>query len=68
MKIQEKDLYHGAALAQIVGHPTFKAINTMRHDVKFWELICDHISGMTDDYAQDRFERFYTPFKMVTND
>jgi dGTPase len=45
-----------------------KSINAMRCNIKFWEVICDHISGMTDDYAQDRFERFYTPFKMVTND
>jgi len=43
-------------------------INKMRLDIKLWEIICDHISGMTDDYVQDRFERFYTPFKMVTND
>jgi dGTPase len=40
----------------------------LRKDLRFWELICDHISGMTDDYAQDRFERLFTPFKMVTND
>ncbi|MDK2124328.1 hypothetical protein [Parachitinimonas caeni] len=27
MKIQEKDLYHGAALTQIVEHDSFKALN-----------------------------------------
>lgn len=27
MKIQEKDVYHGAALTQIVEHPSFKALN-----------------------------------------
>lgn len=27
MKIQEQDLYHGAALTQIVEHPSFKALN-----------------------------------------
>ncbi len=27
MKIQDKDLYHGAALTQIIEHPTFKALN-----------------------------------------
>lgn len=27
MKIQEKDLFHGAALTQIVEHPSFKAVN-----------------------------------------
>jgi hypothetical protein len=27
MKIQEKDIYHGAALTQIVEHPSFKALN-----------------------------------------
>ena len=27
MKIQDKDLYHGAALTQIVEDPTFKALN-----------------------------------------
>ena len=26
-KIQKQDLYHGAALTQIVEHPTFKALN-----------------------------------------
>lgn len=28
MKIQEKHTFHGAALAQIVEHPSFKALNT----------------------------------------
>ncbi|MCB1055795.1 MAG: hypothetical protein KDD11_09835 [Acidobacteria bacterium] len=27
MRIQEKHIYHGAALAQIVEHPSFKALN-----------------------------------------
>jgi hypothetical protein len=27
MKIQEKDFFHGAALTQIVEHPSFKALN-----------------------------------------
>lgn len=27
MKIQEQDIYHGAALMQIVEHPSFKALN-----------------------------------------
>jgi hypothetical protein len=27
MKIQEQDVYHGAALTQIVEHPSFKALN-----------------------------------------
>lgn len=27
MKIQEQDIYHGAALTQIVEHPSFKALN-----------------------------------------
>ena len=27
MKVQEKDIYHGAALTQIVEHPSFKALN-----------------------------------------
>jgi hypothetical protein len=27
MRIQEQDLYHGAALTQIVEHPSFKALN-----------------------------------------
>ena len=27
MKIQEKDLFHGSALTQIVEHPSFKALN-----------------------------------------
>lgn len=27
MKIQKKDFYHGAALTQIVEHPSFKALN-----------------------------------------
>jgi len=27
MKVQEKDLYHGAALTQITEHPSFKALN-----------------------------------------
>lgn len=33
MKIQEHDLFHGAALTQIVQHPSFKALNKL--DSKF---------------------------------
>lgn len=33
MKIQEQDLYHGAALTQIVEHHSFKALN--RASVKY---------------------------------
>ena len=35
MKIQDKDLYHGAALTQIVCHPTFKSINKDREMLKY---------------------------------
>jgi hypothetical protein len=33
MKIQQKDLYHGAALTQIAEHPSFKALN--KADAKY---------------------------------
>jgi hypothetical protein len=33
MKIQQKDLFHGAALTQLTEHPSFKALNNA--DVKY---------------------------------
>lgn len=53
MKIQEKDLFHGAGLTQIVEHPSFKALNKadekyghyqINHDRK---LLVKHTKGTT---------------------
>ncbi len=38
MKIQEKHLFHGAALAQIVEHPSFKALNKADHRYGHYQI------------------------------
>jgi hypothetical protein len=40
MKIQEKDFFHGAALTQIVEHPSFKALN--KADEKYGHYQINH--------------------------
>ena len=40
MKIQTKDFYHGAALTQIVEHPSFTALN--KADEKYGHYIVNH--------------------------
>lgn len=40
MKVQEKDPYHGAALTQIVEHPSFKALN--KADDKYGHYLVNH--------------------------
>src|SRR5690242_18720262 len=40
MKIQEKDLFHGAALTQIVEHESFKALN--KADEKYGHYQVNH--------------------------
>jgi hypothetical protein len=40
VRIQKKDLYHGAALTQIVEHPSFKALNKL--DKKYGHYSLNH--------------------------
>lgn len=40
MRIQQKDYYHGAALTQIVEHPSFKALN--KADEKYGHYKINH--------------------------
>ena len=40
MKIQVKDLFHGAALTQIIEHPSFTALN--KADEKYGHYIVNH--------------------------
>ena len=42
MKIQEKDIYHGAALTQIVEHPSFKALNRATQKYGHYLINTDH--------------------------
>jgi dGTPase len=39
-----------------------KILSKLQKDRHFNRLICDHIAGMTDTYAQREYERFYEPF------
>lgn len=38
MKIQEKDLFHGAAITQIVEHPSFKALNRVGDKYGYYSI------------------------------
>lgn len=42
MKIQEKDIYHGAALTQIVEHSSFKALNRASEKYGHYLVNTDH--------------------------
>lgn len=48
MRIQEKDLYHGAALTQIVEHPSFKALNKV--DDRYGHYLINHDRRMLVKY------------------
>jgi hypothetical protein len=57
MKIQKKDFYHGAALTQIVEHPSFKALNKatnkyghyqINHDTR---ILIKHLSKLESPWS-----------------
>ena len=50
MKIQEKDRYHGAALTQIVEHPSFKALN--KADGKYGHYQVNHDRRIMAKYSK----------------
>lgn len=50
MKVQEKDLYHGAALTQIVEHPSFKALN--KADDKYGHYLVNHDRRILAKYTK----------------
>lgn len=50
MKIQEKDKYHGAALTQIVEHPSFKALNKV--DDKYGHYQVNHDRRIMAKYSK----------------
>lgn len=33
----------------------------VRADPIFWRIVCDHISGMTDQFASREYKRLYMP-------
>jgi hypothetical protein len=49
MRIQEKDVYHGAALTQIVEHPSFKALN--KADDKYGHYQVNHDRRIIAKYS-----------------
>lgn len=49
MKIQEKDIYHGAAITQIVEHDSFTALN--KADEKYGHYIINHDIRIFVKYA-----------------
>lgn len=51
MKIQEKDIYHGTALTQIVEHDSFTALN--KADGKYGHYIVNHDTHIFVKVAKD---------------
>jgi hypothetical protein len=51
MKIQEKDLFHGAALTQIVEHESFKALN--KADEKYGHYQVNHDRRLLLKYSKE---------------
>jgi hypothetical protein len=52
MKVQEEDLYHGAALTQVVEHPSFKALN--KADDKYGHYLVNHDRRILAKYTKRR--------------
>ena len=61
MRVQEKDIYHGAALTQIVEHPTFKALN--KADDKYGHYLINTDRRLTCKYRKSGKNKWQFTFQ-----
>ena len=60
MKIDDKHLYHGAALAQIIEHPSFTALNRESHTPKAGHYLINHNIHLFIKYSTNEGEWQFT--------